>query len=347
MKFTLKDLDWAVDTNVISGETRDVLAGALERRYEETPHLSFANVLYYLGGLIVIGAMTFYATMAWGDLGGIGHALMGLFYSAIFLFAGNRLWKNKGQRIPGGILITAAVCMTPLVVYGFQEASGWWVFYIPGMYLDFYRWIEGGWFFMEVATMVAGVIALRFYKFPFITLPIAFSLWFLSMDLTAVIYGPAFSWDERKMVSLVFGAAMLVGSFVVDRRTRDDFAFWGYLFGMLAFWGALTSMDSDSELGKFIYCVINLGLMGLSVLLQRRVFIVFGSLGVFIYLAHLADDVFNDTLGFTFALVAIGLAVMGLGLQYHKHRKAIETKLMAALPEAIKRALPQYRTPPR
>ncbi|MEZ7195911.1 DUF2157 domain-containing protein [Pseudodesulfovibrio karagichevae] len=343
MKFTQKDLDGAVRAGVIARETRDALVAFLEDGREGAPAFTMANVLYYLGGLIVIGAMTIFVTDAWGRLGGWGHLLIGAGYGLGFLFMGNWLWKGRGQRVPGGILVTAAVCMTPLVVYGMQEMSGWWAWDEPGMYEDFYRWIKGGWFFMEVGTVVAGLLALRRFRFPFVTLPIAFCLWFMSMDLTAVLYGPDFSWDQRKIVSLCFGLAMLVTGYLVDRRTRQDFAFWVYLFGMLAFWGGLTSLDSDSETGKFVYCCVNLLLMVVSVILQRRVFIVFGALGVSIYLGHLAADVFDDTLSFSFALSGLGLLVILAGLQYHKHREAIEEKALRLLPAAIRRTLPRYR----
>ncbi|WP_207260785.1 DUF2157 domain-containing protein [Desulfovibrio sp. Huiquan2017] len=343
MKFTQKDLDEAVRAGVIARETRDALVAFLEDGHEGAPAFTMTNVLYYLGGLIVIGAMTIFVTDAWGRLGGPGHLLIGAGYGLAFLFMGNWLWQGRGQRVPGGILVTAAVCMTPLTVYGMQEMYGGWMWGDPGMYLDFFHWIRRGWFFMEVGTVVAGLLALRRFRFPFITLPIAFCLWFMSMDLTAVLYGPDFSWDQRKIVSLWFGLAMLVTGYLVDRRTRQDFAFWLYLFGMLAFWGGLTSLDSDSELGKFAYCGVNLLLMGVSVVLQRRVFIVFGALGVSIYLGHLAADVFDDTLSFSFALSGLGLLVILAGLQYHKHREAIEEKTLRLLPAAIRRTLPRYR----
>jgi len=343
MKFTIKDLDWAVDTDIIKPEVRDALVNAFQQKYANRASLSFANVLYYLGGLIVIGSMTFYVTTAWEALGGAGHLAVALLYAGAFLLAGRWLWKGKGQIIPGGILITAAVCMTPMAVFGIQEMTGWWVWNEPGSYSDFYQWIKSGWFAMEICTIVAGLAALRWCRFPFIMLPVAFSLWFMSMDLTAVLYGPDFSWEQRKLVSLWFGLTMLVGSFWVDRRTEQDFAFWGYLFGMLAFWGGLTSMDSDTELGKFIYCFINLVLMGVSVLLQRRVFIVFGGLGVSIYLGHLAYDVFESELLFAFALSGVGLAVIALGVQYHRHEKALERMVVDLLPDGVKRTLPQFR----
>lgn len=99
---------------------------------------------------------------------------------------------------------------------------------------------------------------------------------------------------------------ILLASFVVDRRTKQDFAFWGYLFGMLSFWAGLSLMESGSQLAKFGYCLINVGLMLVSILLQRRVFMVFGALGVFGYLGYLAYDVFKDSMSFPFVLSGLG-----------------------------------------
>ena len=343
MKFTVRDIDWAVQAGAISQEAGASLITALREKNENKPSLSFSHVLYYLGGLIIIGAVTFYITKAWTLLGGVGHLLVALGYAAVFLFLARWLSEVKNQRIPAGILATVAVCMTPMAVYGVQEITGWWVWKQPGNYSDFFHWIKSGWSIMEVATIVVGAIALKCFRYPFITLPIAFSLWFLSMDMTSVLYGPDFTWEQRKLVSMVFGFLMVLGSFFVDRRTEQDYAFWGYLFGMIAFWGGLTALDSDSELAKFSYCCINFVLMAVSVMLQRRVFIVFGAIGVSLYLGHLARDVFGGALLFTFVLSAVGLLVIGLGLLYHKHEKAIEQKLVSLLPPFMRNALPQYR----
>jgi len=57
-----------------------------------------------------------------------------------------------------------------------------------------------------------------------------------------------------------------------ESETSEDFAFWGYLFGMLVIWIGLSLMENRGELGKAFYCFINLGLMLISVLLERRVF---------------------------------------------------------------------------
>jgi len=342
MKFTTGDLNWAVEEDIITSEVRDSLVSALVKRQEQTPSLAFTNVLYYLGGLIVIGAMSFYLSVAWESLSAGSLLGIALSYAAVLLFAGNWLW-GRGQRIPGGILVAAAVCMTPMVVYALQSMLGLWGGDNPGEYRDFFHWIKSGWAVMEVATVLAGLLAIRFYRFPFITMPIAFTLWFFSMDLVAVLYGGDFSWEDRAQVSLWFGLVMLVATYLIDRRTREDFAFWGYLFGMLAFWGGLTSQDSNSELAKFGYCMINVLLIFLSPLLQRRVFIVFGSLGVSGYIGHLARSVFKDDLIFTFVLSGLGLLIIGLGLLYHRYQVQIESRMKSLLPEVLRRTLPQYR----
>ena len=135
------------------------------------------------------------------------------------------------------------------------------------------------------------------------------------------------------MVSLWFGLAMLPMAWVVDVRARGDFAFWLHLFGLLAFWGGLSLLDSDSELGKAIYCLINVALLFLAVFLQRRAYAVFGALGVTIYLGHLSF-MFADSLLFPFALSAIGVAIIAAGLLYYRRSADIEGWVERTLPPA-------------
>ena len=71
-------------------------------------------------------------------------------------------------------------------------------------------------------------------------------------------------------------------AFWVDIRShhKADYAFWIYTFGVIAFWGGLSSQNSHNEISKFIYFCTNLLMIGVGVLLIRRVFVVFGALGV-------------------------------------------------------------------
>jgi len=70
-----------------------------------------------------------------------------------------------------------------------------------------------------------------------------------------------------------------------------------------------------------MYCLINIALMGMAVLLRRPVFMVFGALGVAAYLGYLSYEVFAQSLLFPVVLTMIGLGVIWLGLVYQKRRE--------------------------
>lgn len=344
MKVSRRDLDGAAARGVVSREQADELWRVFGERTSDAPKFDLPHVAYYFGALVVISAMTWFVTLAWEDFGGGGLMVIAGLYAALFAGVGGLMWRSPGLRVPGGLLVTAAVCMTPLAVYGFERMTGLWLRQAPGDYRDFYAWIKGGWFIMEVATIATGLVALRFVRFPFLTAPIAFVLWFMSMDLTPLIYGPDYyEMQGFQTVSLIFGFAMLVGSFVVDRRIEEDFAFWGYLFGMFAFWGGLTALEGGSEAAWFLYGLVNLGLILVSVLLKRHVFIVFGALGVFSYIGHLAWEIFADSMLFPFVLSAVGLAIIALGVLYATYKDRIERAVVGAMPDALRRALPRER----
>ena len=243
-----EDLDRAVATGVIRAEQADALwrclggADATEAGVGLRPRFDLVHVLWYAGALIVIGAMGLFATLALARLGGGALAVIALTYAVLFSVAGDRLWR-RGLMIPGGLLITVAVTMAPLFTYGVQDALGWLNGTGHAGYRGFYafcRWSIGSWVPIELATIAAGLIALRFYRFPFLIAPIAVALWFMSLDLAPWVLGPEWDgWRPRRLVSLWFGLAVLVVAWVVDVRARGDFAFWLHLFGLLAFWAAL------------------------------------------------------------------------------------------------------------
>lgn len=145
------------------------------------------------------------------------------------------------------------------------------------------------------------------------------------------------TWELRKLVSLWVGLLIVMLAFWVDIRTRrdKDYAFWLYLFGVVAFWGGLSMTHSDSELGKFIYLYINLIMIVVGAMLLRRVFAVFGSLGVAGYLGYLAYDVFKDSMLFPFVLTIIGLGVIYLGILWQRHEEFIRGKLRQLLPVPV------------
>ena len=349
MQVSKQDLDAAVAKGIIDAGTAVTLAQFLDQRRAETgrPRFDVVHALWYAGALIVIGAMGLFSTNAFSRFGGKALTLTAVVYAVVFAGAGHFLWYRRNLRIPGGLLVTVAATMAPLATYGVQDALGWWSHGDPGPYRDFYVWIKGSWLFMDASAIVAGIVALRFYRFPFLVMPVAVGLWFMSMDLTPWIFGTdwhhgEFAWKDREIVSLWFGLVVLAIAWLVDVRSRGDFAFWLHIFGLLTFWGGMSMLDSDSEISKAIYCLINVGLLALSLFLQRRAYMVFGALGVAGYLGHLAEQVFKDSLLFPFALSLIGVAVIAAGLLYYRSRHRLDRWLAHNLPRSLTMMRPPH-----
>jgi hypothetical protein len=351
MAYTETDLRAASAAGVLDGAQLDRLIAFLQLRggtaglAAPAPRFDMAHLLWYAGALIVISAMGLFSTLAFSDMGGKALAATAVVYAAAFTAGGHYLWHTKNLRTPGGLLIAIAVSMAPLAVYGMQDALDLWgQFGKPGTVQGFYVWIKGSWIFMETAAIIAGVIALRLYPFPFIVVIIGIALWFMSMDLAPWIAGQEYAdWETRRMVSLRFGLATILLAWAVDCLKRGgDFAFWLHLFGIIAFWSAVTFSSGATGFDKALYCAMNVGLLFFAVFLGRKVYAMFGVLGIAIFLGDLADKVFKDSLLFPFALSLIGIAVIGAGLLYYRHQDRITASLEARVPDAVKRLRPVH-----
>lgn len=304
--------------------------------------MAFSKVIYYFGALIIISAMTWLMGLGWEWFGGGGMLLISLAYALFFLGTGAWLWNKRDLKIPGGLLVTLAVCMTPLAIYGFETYFGIWPKGETAHYQDFYSTIRNSWLFMDIGTICAGLLALRYFPFPFLTAPVFIAVWFLVLDIIQLFLGQESTWEQKSWVSLFMGLAIVWIAFVIDRKTTKDFAFWAYFVGTCIFWGSLTSLCIDKgELVLFIYLLVNILMMGLSVLLQRNIFIILGAFGAFVYFSHLAYEVFQDSMIFPFVLSLIGLLIIYLGILYQKHHAWLESTLFNALPAWMQKVLPK------
>ncbi len=296
---------------------RSILSEPTALAPEQRRGFNLVTIAYYFGAMLMISACAWFLGDKWEVLGSPGIFSTVLVYMLVAVATGWWL-RKKGYVVGGGLLITVAVCLVPLLTYTVEDMLGLWPSEHPGSYKNYYPWINGSWIVMELATIVAGAIALRYVRFGFLTAPIAFSLWFLSMDLAALLFKDAnLSWETRKWISVIVGLCTLLVGFGLQKQLfkpsesrSEDFAFWCYLFGMLAFWGGLTAMDSGSEIARGLYAILNIGFIWLAIKLRRLTFLVFGALGVHLYLGHLAYEVFKDSFFFPFVLALLGLSLI-------------------------------------
>ena len=343
MQISRSDFEWAVSQKFLTPSQSDDLWTAFEARIEDRPGFNLVHLVYYLGALIVISAMTWFMTEAWDRYSDSGILVTASAYGCLFILAGKHLWNKPGFRIPGGLLYSLAVCMTPLIMYGIERTTGFWPQTVPG----FSGWVSPEVrlyrYPLEFATIAVGLITLRYVRCPFLTIPVMAFLWALTLDVVSYAVGqPQLTELYIQWTAIGFGLALLVGAYLLDRRTKEDYSFWIYPGGLYALWAGLTFMRFETEFGEFVYLMINLSLMCCAILLSRRIFFGFGTLGVFVYLAHLAS-LYRDSLIFPLALSGLGMGIIFLGVQYQRHRRLIEESVMGLLPDALRRFLPRER----
>lgn len=253
--------------------------------------------------------MTLFMNLGWEMYGGWGILFLSVCYYVLGLAFAHKL-RDHGYKIPAGICATFVICLTPLAIYGLQKGMGWWP--DNSVYHDFHVYSKLNWIFMDFGTLIVGILLAWIYRYPFMIMPIAFTLWYMSMDLTSMLSPEAYSYKLGAMVSMYFGIITVLISFWVDVRSSHsaDYAFWLYIFGVMTFWGGLSAQHSDNELSKFIYMCINLLMILIVVILNRKVFVLFGAIGCCFYLWYLAFQVLNLSYLFPVALTVIGFGII-------------------------------------
>jgi len=338
MKISREQLRNAAEEGIISIDQVDDLFSYLRRQPDTGPSFNFTNILYYFGGLVAIGAMTLFMNLGWEEFGGWGILYISMAYAGIGLILVGK-FQRAGHAIPAGICATFVVAITPLAIYGFQQGMGWWP--DETTYHEYHEYIKWHWIYLEFGTLVVGTIMAWIYSYPFLVMPVAATLWYMSMDMAVMLTGGEYDYEFRAFVSMWFGLLTIFIAFWVDIRSRKsgDYAFWLYIFGVIAFWCGLSMQHSDSEFSKFIYLCINMGLIGIGAVLVRRVFVVFGVLGCAGYFEHLASTIFENSWLFPIALTVIGLSIVYLGVVWQKNEEVITNRIRGILPVALQELL--------
>ena len=147
MRLTAIDIRNAAAEGVLSSDAAERLVQWGDQRHaalfsnptpstagtEQTKGLNLVTVAYYFGAMLMISACGWFLGDKWEVLGSKGILITSLIYAAITAGAG--VWlRAKGYCVGGGLLITVAVCLTPLVIYSVEDLLGVWPGDRPGAY---------------------------------------------------------------------------------------------------------------------------------------------------------------------------------------------------------------------
>ena len=113
-------------------------------------------------------------------------------------------------------------------------------------------------------------------------------------------------------------------------------------------WGAIISIimrhNWYNEFAYFLTALFSIAYMIISILIKRKVFIVWGAIGFWSYLGHLAYKVFEDSALFPIVLVGFGLLIIFSGIMYSKYCKTLEKNIQKfiCLPIIVKKKKNNY-----
>ncbi len=313
-------LDTGVEKSIISAEQRDALLalrGTIDAGpvapHEVARAFNGVTIAYGLGALVVLFAFGWFLVDRWRVLGDAGVFGLTAAYGALFLGV-SLVLKREGFPTAQGVATLLAVAMVPLAVRALLRWSGVWTPELAlacSQPLHPFTACQGEPLAIELATVLAALLALRRVPFAPLTIPIAVVCALLPEHLISEWQqgqpnGVAQGWRWVVVASLIAALA-----YAIDRRRRDDdYAVWFWLAACVAaFIGALNVLTNDASLRHYLAPVALLMVVA-SVYLRRRTVLALGVIGIFAYLAWLANDVFKLTLAFPLVLAMLGVAII-------------------------------------
>ena len=158
------------------------------------------------------------------------------------------------------------------------------------------------------------VVATRRTAAVFVVLVFATLFWWTALDLLEV---------TDKVIALTVGATMVLSAIGVGRsRHRDITPLW-YLIGATAFLAGLFDLVKRTPL-EIAFLGTAVAVVYLSVVVQSRTLLVTATLAILVYTGWFTGEHFLDSIGWPLALVAFGVAMIGLSaLAFRIDRKYV------------------------
>jgi predicted membrane protein DUF2157 len=327
----LRYLDDGVRDGIITRAQLDALlarAGS-EPHYTLEPRRGFnaLTVAYWAGAIAVIFALGWFLAARWQQLGAGGVFTVSVVYAAAF--AGASRWLIREQyRTAASFMTFLVVATVPVLAWSVMNLIGVW-YEPPNAYLHLAtdvrlmtRWIP-----IDIATIVAALIALRLVQFPLLTAAASLGFWYLVLHIAPLIIGAVPRGEKEGWIILIIGVCLLTGGAVIHvRQSRspsadaaEDYAFWPFLIGLVAIGMATLELwPQHRSVVPHAMLAASLVSVAVSLRIRRREFLVAGAAGFVGYLAWLAFDVFRKTLGFPIVLAGFGLTVILLAVWFQR-----------------------------
>lgn len=286
----------------------------------ELTNLSIAEILYYIGGLIVILGLSVFFSQQWDVLTSVMRIVVTLGFSVLAFVAGVVLQKsNRSDKVYVPFYLIASVLL-PL-----------------GMYVALYEqgvnladpWIHVG---VTLALTVYAVVAyLAFRSLLFLLFSIIFGtalyVTLTNQLLPANTYGRIEdNWNMYR--GIILGISYVLLGYTFKSLQAKVFTPLLYFFGTGFFLGAAFSLGLmpgwQGTVWEIGFAGLVMGVIFLSMYLKSRIFLYIGALYLMAYVVSITSRYFADSLGWALSLVIIGFALIGIGYGTYRLQKKIK-----------------------
>jgi hypothetical protein len=303
----------------------------------------FLRVAQISATIALLAMLGGFGTVISDLFGGVGLLVNACVYGLFFAFTAWYLTTKRKKRTAGGIAALIAVFMVPFAACGIEQLFGVWPDNLE-MFQGYNFWLYGSWLMIELSTVGVGFIVLAFVRFSFVIIPVLLALWHFTMDISAVItQQPHTNFESARIGSVVYGILLLCVSIYLDRRTKEDFSFWGYLFGLTALFVGLSSIEISSLSYIIIFISISLFSLIIAPFLERRIFLFFGAAALFASISYFLNGLFEDTVVLFFCIVALASVFISIIMLYVRNEYLMYKGYEKKLPAFIRKLKPHQR----
>lgn len=285
------------------------------------PRWTSASYLLYLGGLTVLVAAVYslgYLSISYGDAAYAAWALLVLVVLGALAIA----FRRAGRWMAAGLHALAAVIAFAAFVAALETWFGW----LPHSF-SFVGGFHVGLLALELLTIVAALVALGIFRFPVISVVVAFVGWYFVTD----VLSSGGNWTAT--VTLLVGLFYLAVAAVLDRGKRRPYGFWFHVAAGLLVGGSLLYFWHTGDTGWALVFVVGLAYVALAALAGRSSWAVLGSLGIYGAAVHFGEKWARATISLfggsatsqrewvpPIVLAAVGFLFVLLGLWLERRR---------------------------
>jgi hypothetical protein len=291
------------------------------------PRWTSASYLLYLGGLTVLLAAVYslgYLSRSYGSGAYVAWALLIMVVLKLIAL----YFKRSDRWMAAGLFAFATVIAFAAFVGALESWFGW----LPHSLTSFAGGFHVGLLLLELLTVLAALAALAYFRFPLISVIVAFVGWYFVTD----VLSSGGNWSAT--VTLFVGLFYLVVATALDHSVRRPYGFWLHLASGVLIGGSLIYFWHGGSAGWALVFVVGLVYIAVAKATGRSSWAVLGSFGIYAAAVHFGERWARSTISLfggsatsqrewvpPIVLAAVGFLFVLLGLMLEQRRRGEAT----------------------